>query len=166
MSIGGIVDTLLKNRLSHFVSSNLENISNFSGAMANLDGAAVSNLVSRVSNSETVAGIVNLLNTNSSAAQDFIAELTRGGKLARFITGMSVSSAGALLGANAASIAASFQIAGSVALTVFSIEVVAVLLLLYGLSIAFPELANIIVSRFKEEIEVLSRIFSGNLFEQ
>lgn len=146
------MSTSVKTHLDHFVASNHKNMTAFADALAKFDGAAINELIDRVAESKLVVGTTNLLNTSSAALGEFIDKLRQKIDSSKIIAGLTISAAGSIMWLEAAAIA-TVQAAVGAGIVVLSLKVVAVLLILYGLSIALPALWRLIRSRLDDDFD-------------
>lgn len=120
--------------IRHFHSSNQTNI--FAAGNAFLDGNinSLKKIVDHVSQLELTASISTLINSSTVATRDFIGEieLIFDPQAIKFIFG------GILLGIGGAALAEAAGLAIAVGISVFSIQIVAIVLLMWGLSITLP----------------------------
>ena len=135
--------TSLNAQVDHFVGSSHHHFVAMADALAARNWNAASAIVDRVAGLKLTASISNLVNSSREAAASFIerveAELPP--DAIKFIFG------GVLSGVGGAALAEAAGLAVALGVTVLSVKVIAIALLLWGLSITLPALWRIAMKK-------------------
>jgi hypothetical protein len=128
------VSTAIDRSMAHFRASNARSIAVAGGAFAAGNWQDVREVLRDVVSSATVASISALVNTSRPNLNEFVtkAGVELDSKSLKFLFGTS------LVGIGAGALAETAGLAVALGVTVLTIEVVGVVLLLWGLSIALP----------------------------
>ncbi|WLI89667.1 hypothetical protein Q4S45_00685 [Massilia sp. R2A-15] len=126
--------TSLEGQIRHFVGSNHQNIVALSSAISANNWGAVRSVVDRVSNLEVTASIANLINSSTAAFEDFVARLK-----AKFPPdAIKIVFGGVLGGVGGAALTEAAGLAIALGISVVSVEIIAIAMLLWGISMALP----------------------------
>jgi hypothetical protein len=135
--------TSLNAQVHHFVGSSHHHFVAMADALAARNWNAASAIVDRVADLKLTASIANLVNSSREAAASFIerveAELPP--DAIKFTFG------GVLSGVGGAALAEAAGLAVALGVTVLSVKVIAIALLLWGLSITLPALWRIAMNK-------------------
>lgn len=144
--------TSLDSQIRHFIGSNHQNIVALSSAVSAHNWSAVSTVVERVSNLEVTASIANLVNSSPAALEDFVARMERKfpPDAIKFVFG------GVLSGVGGAVLAEAAGFAIALGISIVSAQIIAIALLLWGISIALPALWRITLEKLQQSRESFS----------
>lgn len=146
--------TSLSIHIDHFTSAAHSHIVGLADAIATNSWSAASAIVDRVADLKLTASIANLINSSREAAVSFVerAEAELPPDAVKFIFG------GVVSGVGGAAIAEAAGLAAWIGIGVLSVKLIAIALLLLGLSIALPALWRVAISK----LELFKEKFSGD----
>lgn len=137
------MSTSLNTQVQHFVGSAHQHMVALADAIATNSWSAANAVIDRVADLKLTASIANLVNSSREAAVSFIhrveEELPPDG--IKYIFG------GVLSGVGGAALAEAAGLAVALGVSILSIKLIAIILLLWGLSITLPALWRIAVKK-------------------
>lgn len=136
------MNTSLNTSLSHFLSSQTASITAAAEAVSKGDWGSLGNLIDRVSQSKAAEAVTNLVNSSSDAFKTLQSKFKP--EAFKFLFGAVLSGMGGCMLVEAAGLAA------AIGISVMSTYVIACLLILWGLSIAFPAVWNMTLEKLKK----------------
>lgn len=144
--------TSLDNLITHFRNSNQQNIIAAGEALANGNFEAFESVVNRVAQLEVTASISNRVNSSSAALKEFLVKVESefDPQAIKFVFG------GVLSGVGGAVLAEAAGLAAAVGVSVLMVEVIAVVLILWGLSIMLPIIWRLALDKIHEAKQSLS----------
>lgn len=137
--------TSLTAQIHHFTGSAHHHIVALADAIAANSWSAASAIVERVAGLKLTASISNLVNSSREAAVSFIerAETELPPDAIKFIFGGVLSGVGGLALAEAAGLSVALGV------SILSVKLIAIVLLLWGLSIALPALGRVALKKLR-----------------
>lgn len=135
--------TSLTTQIHHFTGSAHHHIVALTDAFAANNWSAASAVVEKVAALKLTASIANLVNSSREAAVSFIerAKIELPPDAIKFIFG------GVLSGVGGAALAEAAGLAVALGVSILSVQLIAVVLLLWGLSIALPALGRVALKK-------------------
>ena len=147
------MSTSLNTQIHHFTGSAHRHIVALSDALAANNWRAASAIVDRVADLDLTLSISNIVNSSREAATSFIARVEDElpPDAIKFVFG------GVLSGVGGAALAEAAGLAVALGVTVLSVKLIALVLLMWGLSIALPALWRVTRNKFE--------LFKDKVFE-